>query len=116
MTAREESRAIPADVRWAVDDRDNQTCRVCGEFLGSQRALHHIFFGGGSGPGMGGRRVHEVGNVITLGWHFPHRDCHCLVHADKELYQSVLAYLASGVPGTGGQTAVAVLRRQGVWR
>ena len=70
-----ESLSIPTDVRAVVDERDQHFCRVCGEYLGpDRRALHHIVYGGDD-VGMGGRRVHNPDQIITVGW-LPGQDCH----------------------------------------
>ncbi len=87
--AARETLSIPDAVRKAVDERDNFTCRVCGEYLGpDRRALHHIVYGGDD-VGMGGRRVHDPDAIITVGW-LPGQDCHSLVHGHKGLWQPIL--------------------------
>jgi 5-methylcytosine-specific restriction endonuclease McrA len=86
--SRKETLAIPATMRAAVDERDQLHCRVCGKYLGEQRALHHISFGG-SRQGMGGRREHSVDNLITVCWMWG-GNCHDLVHSDKGLWLPLL--------------------------
>ena len=92
--AREESLAIPAAVREAVDLRDGMHCRVCGKYLGDRRALHHVIYGGDA-RGMGGRRIHNVDEIATVCWLAGDpapgmRPCHDLVHSNKRLYQPLL--------------------------
>ena len=91
--ARNETLAIPASVRTAVDERDQMTCRVCGKYLGDQRALHHIVYGGDA-RGIGGRRVHNVEEIITVCWLWP-GNCHDRVHADKATWQPLLLAVAT---------------------
>ncbi len=91
-----ETLAIPKDIREAVDDRDRQYCRVCGKYLADQRALHHILFGGDR-VGLGGRRVHELDNLITVCWMWG-GNCHDLVHANKRLWQPLLLKVIT-IPG-----------------
>lgn len=102
-----ESLAIPDDVRRAVDERDHQCCRVCGKWLGDRRALHHVIYGGDA-RGMGGRRVHNVDEIVTVCWLPGDGDCHALVHSNKRLWQPVLLEVAR----RGGVTARQVLRWQ----
>lgn len=75
-----ETLAIPAAMRREVDERDNYFCRMCGQFAGERRALHHIIYGGDA-VGMGGRRLHRVDNLLTVGWLFEH-DCHSIIHSN----------------------------------
>ena len=106
--ASRETLAIPSILREEVDERDKYHCRVCGKWLGDERALHHIFYGG-TDTGMGGRRRHSLDNLITVCWMWG-GNCHDLVHSRKGLYQPVLHELAAGHhPGT---TAIQLLR----WR
>lgn len=100
-----ETLAIPGALRDEVDERDQGMCRVCGRHAG-QRALHHIRYGGDA-QGMGGRRLHRLDNLVTVGWLFDH-DCHTLVHRRKHLWLPVLAQAAV----TPGVTALQLLR----WR
>lgn len=110
--AREESLAIPLNVRQAVDERDEGHCRVCGKFLGERRALHHIVYGGDA-RGMGGRRVHDPAEIVTVCW-LPGdpapgmRPCHDLVHSNKRIWQPLLLSVAA----RKGVTAVQLQR----WR
>lgn len=87
-----ETLAIPAKMRAEVDERDQGYCRVCGRYVGEARALHHIRFGGDV-QGMGGRRLHRVDNLITVGWLFQH-DCHSMIHADKGLWTPLAIQVA----------------------
>lgn len=91
-----ETLAIPKWLRDEVQARDQGVCRLCGrheEYL----AIHHIVFGGGAGPGMGGRRIHELDNLLSVGWMYQH-DCHSLIHGDKGLW-SPLAHEVIKRPG-----------------
>lgn len=106
MNGKIETLDIPAAIRAEVDDRDLQTCRVCGEWLGDRRAQHHIAFG----AGFGARRVHRVDNLITVGWLPGNRDCHSLVHRYKHRFEDVLLALAAGRHGS--VTALQLLRWQ----
>lgn len=96
--AAEETLAIPQWVRDVVDERDQQTCRVCGRWLGDARALHHIHFGG-SRQGMGGRRDHDPSNLVTVCWMYGPGNgrppCHDLVHREKSTYVPLLEYVAT---------------------
>jgi hypothetical protein len=96
--AASETLAIPQWVRDVVDERDQQTCRVCGRHLGDARALHHIRFGG-SRQGMGGRRDHDPSNLVTVCWMYgPGKGlppCHDLVHREKGTYLPLLEYVAT---------------------
>ena len=65
--SQEETLAVPARVRSAVVERDQGYCRVGGEFVGDEAVLHHIVFGGDD-RGMGGRRVHNPDEIVTLCW------------------------------------------------
>lgn len=98
-TAVKETLAIPQRLREQVDERDGHHCRVCGKHLGEQRALHHIRFGG-SRQGMGGRREHDLDNLITVCWMWP-GNCHDLVHGQKSLWLPVLEALTV-TPGVTG--------------
>ena len=104
--AGKETLAIPAAMRATVDERDGQHCRVCGKWLGEQRATHHIRYGG-SRQGMGGRREHAVDNLITVCWMWG-GNCHDLVHSDKGLCQPLLQQLIV----TPGVTALQLRRWQ----
>jgi 5-methylcytosine-specific restriction endonuclease McrA len=83
-----ETLAIPPDVRDLVDARDGRHCRVCGRFLGSERALHHITYGGDD-RGMGGRRVHDPDDIVTVCWMW-RGNCHDRVHQQKKVFQPLL--------------------------
>jgi 5-methylcytosine-specific restriction endonuclease McrA len=96
---RGETLAIPADIREAVDARDQRHCRVCGQHLDEARALHHIHYGGDR-QGMGGRRKHDLDNLITVCWMWP-GNCHDLVHSQKRLWLPVLEQLTV-TPGVTG--------------
>lgn len=104
--ARKETLAIPGWLREEVDERDQQYCRVCGKQLGNSRALHHIRYGG-SRTGMGGRREHDLTNLITVCWMWG-GNCHDLVHADKNLWLPILERTIT-VPGV---TAMQLRRWQ----
>lgn len=82
--AQKETLAIPARLRREVAERDQGICRVCGRWVGEQGAIHHIDFGGDR-VGMGGRRVHELANLLTVGWLYEH-DCHSVLHGRKLLW------------------------------
>lgn len=86
--ARDETLAIPQDVRDIVDTRDGRHCRVCGRFLGEERALHHINYGGDE-RGMGGRRLHDPDEIVTVCWMWA-GNCHERVHGDKKRFQPLL--------------------------
>ncbi len=105
--AKEESLAIPLDVRRAVDARDNTTCRVCGKHLGDRRALHHIIYGGDE-RGMGGRRIHNPHEIVTVCWLPGDGDCHQLVHSAKKVWQPLLLEVAQ----RSGITALQLKRWQ----
>lgn len=92
--------AIPAAVRRAVLQRDHGTCRLCGR---RGVHLHHIRFGGGEGPGMGGRRQHDPNLIVTLC-----EECHTVrAHGSKTEW----SYWLLEAILHPGQTALA-LRRQ----
>lgn len=105
--AKEESLAIPASVRAIVDQRDGTHCRVCGKFLGERRALHHVIYGGDA-RGMGGRRVHDPAEIVTVCWLPGDGDCHQLVHSRKRLWQPLLLEVAK----RSGITALQLRRWQ----
>ena len=98
--AERETLAIPDRVRQLVDARDNKTCRVCGQYLGDERALHHIVYGG-SDRGFGGRRVHNPDEIVTVCWMWA-KNCHDMVHADKDRFQPLLLAIVK----TSGITAL----------
>lgn len=69
-------------------------CRVCGKFLGDRRAMHHVVYGGDA-RGMGGRRVHNVNEIVTICWlpgdpRWGMRPCHDVVHSNKRRWQPLL--------------------------
>lgn len=84
-----ETLAIPKAAREAVDARDGGFCRMCGKFLGQRRAIHHIFFGGDR-QGMGGRRNHDVDNLVSLCWLPGDMGCHDRAHSRKTYWQPLL--------------------------
>ena len=86
--SRAETLAIPAAIRTGVHERDQGYCRVCGRHLGAQAGLHHILYGGDL-RGMGGKRVHEIDEIVTVCWMWG-GNCHDRVHADKGLWQPLL--------------------------
>lgn len=86
--AEKETLSIPAAVRTIIDERDGFHCRVCGRYLYSDRAIHHIVYGGDD-RGMGGRRVHNPDEMITVCWMYP-GNCHDMVHRHKRLWQPLL--------------------------
>lgn len=100
-----EHNEIPASVRKIVDERDGQFCRVCGEFLGANRGIHHIVFGGDD-RGMGGKRVHDPDEMLTVCWGMFGNGCHEALHRDKAKWQEA-ALLAVQNPGT---TVLQVMR------
>lgn len=94
--AGKETLAIAQALRAACDERDQGHCRVCGKWLGPERALHHISYGG-SRQGMGGRREHTLSNLISICWMWG-GNCHDLVHSDKGLWLPLLEKTIT-VPG-----------------
>lgn len=99
-----ETLAIPRSLREAVDERDNLHCRVCGKHLGEARAMHHIRYGGNR-TGMGGRREHDLSNLITVCWMWG-GNCHDLVHSNKGLWLPLLERTVA----TPGVTALQLRR------
>lgn len=97
---------IPHHVREAVAERDRGYCRVCGRFVGPQGALHHIMFGG-TDRGIGGRRIHNPDEIITICWMWA-GNCHDRVHRDKLRWQPLLLEVLT----RPGLTAMQLLR----WR
>lgn len=102
-----ETLAIPAEVRRVVDERDGLTCRMCGKFLGDRRAHHHVVYGGDA-RGMGGRRVHNVDEIVTLCWMPGDNDCHDRAHSNKFLWQPLLLRVVKN----NGLTALQLRRWQ----
>lgn len=92
---RAETLEIPDNIRAAVDERDKGYCRFCGRLLLQRRALHHIRYGGSAG-GMGGKRRHEVGNLVSLCYLPGDGDCHLRVHSNKVKWQPLLVELLGG--------------------
>jgi hypothetical protein len=77
---------VPIKVRHAVIERDNSSCRVCGQYV-EYPALHHIEY-----RSEGGRNTES--NLIVVGW-LPGHDCHLTVaHANKKLWQPILMEIA----------------------
>lgn len=95
--AQTETTQIPDAIRLEVDGRDQLRCRMCGKYLGDRRALHHIMYGGDA-QGMGGRRLHEAWNLITVCWLPGDNGCHNRIHSNKKLWQPV-ALAAAETPG-----------------
>lgn len=93
---RSETTEIPDHIRVQVDERDGRRCRMCSKYLGERRALHHIMYGGDL-QGMGGRRLHEVHNLLTVCWLPFDNGCHDRLHSDKQYWQP-LAMQAARVP------------------
>jgi 5-methylcytosine-specific restriction endonuclease McrA len=105
MSSKQE-RDIPQSARDAVDARDKGFCRMCGRYLGGRRSIHHIYFGGDA-QGMGGRRNHDVNNLVSLCWLPGDGDCHSRAHSNKHLWQP---YLDQVVTSAGNYTAYQLLR------
>lgn len=92
---RSEHEGIPDEVRQEVYLRDLLTCRMCGKHLGERCGIHHIEFGGGLGPGMGGARVHDPDKMVVLCWlpgdpAWKSPTCHTRAHSQKLLWQPYL--------------------------
>lgn len=104
-----ETRGIPAELRAQVDERDGFMCRFCGRGIGERRVIHHIHYGGDV-VGTGGRRRHELNNLITLCGSWDGK-CHLKVHADKKVWQPILAALVEA--GVQSMTALALRRASG---
>lgn len=94
MRTQDETVAIPQHLRDAVDQRDGGFCRLCGKFLGERRAIHHIYYGGDL-QGMGGRRKHELDNLVSLCWLPGDMDCHQRAHSRKGFWQPLLAAIVA---------------------
>lgn len=75
---------IPFAVRKVVDERDGRHCRCCGVYAGTARQHHHVVFGGDV-RGMGGQRVHDPEEIVSLCL-----ACHERVHAEKRRWQPLL--------------------------
>ena len=85
MSSREQSLAIPMEIREQVAERDGGLCRLCGR---RDVICHHIRYGGDE-VGMGGRRFHSVENIVSLGQYYEHQ-CHERVHGNKALWTPLL--------------------------
>jgi hypothetical protein len=86
VDSQSETLAIPERLRREVAMRDCGFCRMCGKYLGDRTAIHHIFFGGDL-QGMGGRRKHELDNLVSLCWLPGDNDCHQRAHSRKGFWQ-----------------------------
>lgn len=84
-----ETLAIPKRARRAVDARDGGFCRMCGRWLGERRSIHHINFGGDR-QGIGGRRAHDVGGLVSLCWLPGDNGCHDRAHSSKAYWAGLL--------------------------
>jgi hypothetical protein len=92
--SRNETLSIPTRLREQVDARDGGFCRMCGKFLGLRRAIHHIWFGGDL-QGMGGRRKHELNNLVSLCYLPGDNDCHQRAHSRKHHWQPLLTQVVT---------------------
>jgi 5-methylcytosine-specific restriction endonuclease McrA len=101
----DETLAIPQKLRVAVDARDRGFCRMCGKFLGERRAIHHIAYGGDE-QGMGGRRHHELDNLVSLCWLPYDNDCHQRAHGNKTRWMPLLQLVVK----TEGVTCLQLAR------
>lgn len=82
----DDSLEIPASARKAIYERDGGICRMCGIFCGpGWYDVHHIIFGGDQ-RGVGGRRIHNVDEMVSLC-----RTCHSKAHARKLHWQPMLS-------------------------
>ncbi len=84
---------IPFEVRKVCDERDGRYCRLCGAYAGTARQHHHVVFGG-TDRGMGGRRVHDPAEIVSLCL-----KCHGRAHADKSRWQHLLLKVITDWPG-----------------
>lgn len=89
MSEQWETVQIPKRQRVLVDERDMGFCRMCGKFVGGRRAIHHINFGGDR-QGMGGRRDHDLPNLVSLCYLPGDNDCHQRAHSEKERWRPLL--------------------------
>jgi 5-methylcytosine-specific restriction endonuclease McrA len=105
--SKDETVAIPIQLREAVDTRDRGYCRMCGKYLGERRAIHHIDYGGDR-QGMGGRRRHALDNLISLCWLPYDNGCHDRAHSNKAKWLPLLQLVVM----TDGVTATQLAR----WR
>lgn len=106
MSENNETVAIPQYLRDLVDKRDGGFCRLCGKFLEGRRAIHHIYYGGDL-QGMGGRRKHELDNLVSLCWLPGDMGCHERAHSNKPYWQPLLAAV---VQRTDHPTALQLAR------
>lgn len=70
---------IPTAVRKQIDERDQMHCRLCGIY-DQYREVHHLIFGGAV-RGMGGRRVHNPEEMVSLC-----KRCHMRAHSEKSVW------------------------------
>lgn len=90
---------VSTSVRETARMRDGGCCRVCGQFVGADMALHHVRYRSEGGPD-------SLDNLVTVGW-TPWHDCHGVIHSGpKREWQAVLGYVITH----GGVTARAVIR------
>lgn len=81
----DDSLEIPASARKEIFERDGGICRMCGTLpTWPTVEIHHIIYGGDL-RGMGGRRVHEVSEMVSLC-----RPCHMRAHSRKLYWQPIL--------------------------
>lgn len=81
----DDSLDIPTSVRKEIFERDGGICRMCGTLPTWPTAeIHHIIYGGDQ-RGMGGRRVHNVDEMVSLC-----RLCHLRAHNRKGYWQPIL--------------------------
>lgn len=90
---------IPEATRWAVYQRDNQRCRMCGQANAYTYSVHHIQYRSAGGN-------NDLDNLILL-CGSGSSGCHLQVHSNKDLYEQVLR----DVLATPGVTGLALLRR-----
>lgn len=83
---------------------------MCGMFLGQRRAIHHIFYGGDL-IGIGGKRSHQLDNLVSLCWLPGDNLCHQRAHTSKHIWQPLLAAVVAAEPMIR-TTAMSLRRRQ----